>query len=63
MKRTAKIFWRSFFISFAVMISFLIIIFGIGESYKQIRRIGFDEYKNAVGFDTDGEFYILDFTI
>mgnify|MGYP006976668714 FL=1 len=45
------------------MISFLIIIFGIGESYKQIRRIGFDEYKNAVGFNTDGEFYILDFTI
>lgn len=62
MKRNTKIFWRSFLISFAIVISLLIIILGIGESYKQIRRIGFNEYKNAVGF-TDGEFYILDFTI
>ncbi len=62
MKRNTKIFWRSFFISLVLMMCFLIIVLGICESYKQIRRIGFNEYKNAVGF-TDGEFYILDFTV
>lgn len=62
MKRNTKIFWRSFIISFVIVMCIYIIIAGIGESYKQIRRIGFGEYKNAVEY-SDGVLYILDFTI
>jgi len=62
MKRNSKVFWRSFFVSFMIVLAICIIFAGIGECYKQIRRIGFGEYKNAVGY-SDGEFHILDFTI
>lgn len=62
MKRNTKIFWRSFFISFIITICLYIIIAGIGESYKQMRRIGFGEYKNAVEL-ADGVLRILDFSI
>ena len=61
MKRNSKIFWRTFVISFLIIICLYIIIAGIGESYKQMRRIGFGEYKNAVEY-SDGGLRILDFS-
>lgn len=61
MKRNTKIFWRSFLISSLIVICLYIIIAGIGESYKQMRRIGFGEYKSAVEY-TDGVLRILDFS-
>lgn len=62
MKRNTKVFWRSFVISFLIIFCIYIIIAGIGESYKQIRRIGFGEYKNAVEY-SNGVLRILDFNI
>ena len=61
MKRNTKIFWRAFIISFLIVICLYIIIAGIGESYKQMRRIGFGEYKDAVEY-SDGVLRILDFS-
>lgn len=60
MKRNTKIFWRAFLISFLIVICLYIIIVGIGESYKQMRKIGFGEYKDAVEY-SDGVLRILDF--
>lgn len=61
MKRNFNLFARSFFISLTVFICFYILIYGICESYEQIRRIGFNEYKNAVEY-SNGVLRILDFT-
>lgn len=61
MKRNTKIFWRSFVISVLIVICLYIIIAGIGKSYREMRRIGFGEYKNAVEY-SDGTLRILDFT-
>lgn len=62
MKRNTKIFWRSFFIAILIVMCIYIIIAGITESYKQMRKIGFGEYKNAVEY-SNGVLRILDFEI
>ena len=60
MKENTRIFWRSVRLSAVWMLCFCILVIGIFESWVQIRRIGFAEYKNAVDYK-DGVLQILDF--
>ena len=62
MKRNTKIFWRTVYISAVIITCIYILVSGIGESYKQMRRIGSLETKVAVEI-FDGDFSILDFFI
>ena len=62
MKESTKIFIRTVKLTSVWLVCFIIIIFGICESYTQLRRIGFGEYKNAVEYN-NGVFRILDFLI
>ncbi|MBR2044474.1 MAG: hypothetical protein IJ946_09100 [Clostridia bacterium] len=45
-----------------IVMCLYIIVAGITESYKQMRKIGFGEYKNAVEY-SNGVLRILDFKI
>ena len=62
MKRNTKIFWRTVYISAVIITCIYILVAGIGESYKQMRRIGSLANKVAVEI-FDGDFSILDFFI
>ncbi len=62
MKKNTKIFWRTVKYTSVWILAFAILIYGISESYLQIRRIGFGEYKNAVQYK-DGVLTVLDFEI
>lgn len=62
MKKTGKIFLRSFFISSVIVICISIAVVGIGKSYESMRLIGFGEYKKAFEI-TDSGIRILDFEI
>lgn len=60
MKETKKIFFKTVRLSVIWMLVFAILLFGISESYTQIRKIGFAEYKNAVEY-SNGVLRVLDF--
>lgn len=62
MKENTKIFWRTVRLSAVWMFCVCILVIGIFESYCQIRRIGFAEYKNAVEYK-DGVLEVLDFKL
>lgn len=62
MKRSTKIFFRSFYISGVVAFCLLIGIFGIMKAYEGIRLIGFGEYRSAIEID-EGGIKIFDFTL
>ncbi len=62
MKRSTKLFFRSFYISLAVVFCLLLGIFGIAKAYEGIRLVGFGEYRSAVEIN-DGEIKIFDFTL
>ena len=62
MKRSTKIFFRSFYISGIVAFCLLIGILGITKAYEGIRLIGFGEYRSAIEIDKGG-IKIFDFTL
>ena len=62
MKRSTKIFFRSFYISGIVAFCLLIGIFGIMKAYEGIRLTGFGEYRSAIEID-EGGIKIFDFTL
>lgn len=47
MKRNTKIFWRAFFISFTIVLSLVIVIIGMFESYKNMQKINVYNSKTA----------------
>jgi hypothetical protein len=55
-----KTFLRSFYLSSVVVFCLIFALYGISEAYKNIRRIGFGEYRNAIEIG-DGKLEILDF--
>lgn len=62
MKRSTKLFFRSFYISSVVVFCLLLGIFGITKAYEGIRLVGFGEYRNAIEID-NGNIKIFDFIL
>ncbi len=62
MKRSTKMFLRSFYISSVVVFCLLLGIFGITKAYEGIRLIGFGEHRSAIEID-DRDIKIFDFTL
>lgn len=58
--KAKKVFLRTAAISAAIWTSLAILICGTAESYKQMRKIGFDEDKNAVEYN-NGVLRVFDF--
>ena len=62
MKRSTRIFFRSFYISAMVTFCLSFGIFGIMKAYEGIRLIGFGEYRSAIQIDKGG-IKIFDFNL
>lgn len=62
MKRSTKLFFRSFYISSVVVFCLLLGIFGITKAYEGIRLVGFGEYRNAIEIE-NGNIKIFDFIL
>ncbi len=62
MKKSTRLFFRSFYISSVVVFCLMLGIFGISKAYEGIRLIGFGEYRSAVEIDQEG-IKIFDFTL
>ena len=60
MKRNVKIFFKSFYLSFTVVLCLFMAVCGAAKIYETARLIGFGEYKKAVEID-NGHIRILDF--
>ncbi len=62
MKRSTRIFLRSFYISSVVVFCLMLGIFGITKAYEGIRLVGFGEYRSAIEID-NGSIKIFDFIL
>lgn len=62
MKRSTKLFFRSFYISSVVVFCLLLGIFGMTKAYEGIRLVGFGEYRNAIEIENDN-IKIFDFIL
>ena len=62
MKRSTRLFFRSFFISSTVVFCLIFGFFGITKAYEGIRLVGFGEYRSAIEIDEKG-IKIFDFTL
>lgn len=62
MKRSTKLFLRSFYISSVIVFCLTLGILGITKAYEGIRLVGFGEYRGAVEIE-DGSIKIFDFTL
>lgn len=62
MKRSTKLFFKSFYISSVVVFCMLLGIFGITKAYEGIRLVGFGEYRNAIEIE-NGNIKIFDFIL
>lgn len=62
MKRSTKLFFRSFYISSVVVFCLLLGIFGMTKAYEGIRLVGFGEYRNAIEIE-NGNIKIFDFIL
>ena len=62
MKRSTRLFFRSFFISSVVVFCLILGFFGITKAYEGIRLVGFGEYCSAIEIDESG-IKIFDFTL
>ena len=62
MKRKAKLFFRSFFISSIIVFNIIFGFSGISKAYEQIRLIGFGEYRKAIEIK-DNKILFFDYEI
>lgn len=62
MKREVRLFLRSFKISAVIVFCALLGILGVAKAYKNIRLIGFGEYREAIEIK-NGTIKIFDFEI
>ena len=62
MKRSVKLFFKSFFISSTLVFCLCFGILGTMKAYEQIRLIGFGEYRNAIEIE-NGNIKFFDFTL
>ncbi len=62
MKRSTKLFFRSFLISSIVALCMVYGLLGITKAYEGIRLIGFGENRDAI-FYNDGTLYLFDYKI
>ncbi len=53
MKRSTRLFLRSFYISSVVVFCLFICVFGMTKAYEGIRLIGFGEYRSAIEITED----------
>ncbi len=47
MKKETRVFWRTFGYAITLLLALIILSVGIGESRRQIRKIGFGEFSYA----------------
>ncbi len=62
MKRSTKIYFRSFYISLVVIMCICLAIIGICTAYENIMQTAFGENRSAIEFK-DGKLRILDFIV
>ena len=62
MKRQTKTYFRTFYISWIVIMCLVFGWLGIAQAYENTVRIAFGEYKSAIEIN-DQEIRILDFVI
>ncbi len=62
MKRSTRLFFRSFYISSVVVFCLTLGILGISKAYEGIRLVGFGEYRSAIEIDSKG-IKIFDFIL
>lgn len=62
MKKQKKTYFRTFYISFIIIMCLVFGWLGISLSYENTVQIAFGEYKNAVEINENG-FRILDFSV
>ena len=60
MKTSTRLFWKSALWTGVVLTLVLTGVYAVGESWRQMQRIGSGEYKTAVEYH-DGLLRILDF--
>ena len=60
-KKNITTFLRTAYISSIVTLCIIFAVYGVFEAYKNIRRIGFGEYRNALELE-NGRLEILDFS-
>lgn len=60
MKRTSRLFFRSFWVSLVVLCCLIGGIYGTAKAYENTRRIGFGEYRKAFAAE-NGALRVLDF--
>jgi len=61
-KKEIKLFFKSFYISSLILFCIIFSFYGMAKAYKNIRRIGFGEYRNAVEYK-DGTIFFFDYKI
>ena len=62
MKRSTRLFLRSFYISSVVVFCLTLGVIGIIKAYEGIRFVGFGEYRSAIEIG-DGDIKVFDFTL
>lgn len=62
MKKQTKTYFRTFYISFIIIMCLVFGWLGISLAYENTVQIAFGEYKNAVEINENG-FRILDFSV
>ncbi len=62
MKKQTKTYFRTFYISFIIIMCLVFGWLGISLAYENTVQIAFGEYKNAVEISENG-FRILDFSV
>lgn len=62
MKRKTKVFFKSFYISFVIIMCIVFGWLGISAAYENTVKTAFGEYKSAIEIN-DTTFRILDFVI
>lgn len=62
MKRSTKLFLKSWYLSSVILLCLVLGVFGIIKAYEGIRLVGYGEYRNAIEID-NGEIKIFDFNL
>jgi len=62
MKKSTRLFFKSWFLTTIIIICTLVAFFGTTKAYEGIRLIGYGENRRAIEFK-EGVLYVFDFEI
>lgn len=62
MKRSTRLFLKSWYLSSVILFCLVLGVLGIIKAYEGIRLVGFGEYRNAIEINND-EIKIFDFNL